>query len=78
MFKKYLSLFDSIGVRERNAVVEIEKIVKHTIQIRQVLDPTFLVEPQIYIDLANQSSGFKCLSSENYIICYFICLEYYF
>ena len=72
MFKKYLSLFDSIGVRERNAVVEIEKIVKHTIQIRQVLDPTFLVEPQIYIDLANQSSGFKCLSSENYIICYFV------
>lgn len=72
MFKKYLSLFHSIGVREHSAVVEIKKLVKHTVQIKQVLDPTFLVDPQIYIDLANHSSEFEYLRNINYIICYFV------
>lgn len=72
MFKKYLMLFDSIGVREYSAAIEINNLLKSTVTIKQVLDPTFLIDPPIYIDLAGKSKGFEYLNNKKYVLCYFV------
>lgn len=72
MYKKYLSLFNVIGVREQDAITEIENIVRNGIKVEHVLDPTLLIDVQIYRNLANHSNEFEYLSDRNYIICYFV------
>lgn len=71
-YERYLRLFDSIGLRENTAVTEIEKIIKGRVKVKQVLDPTFLVNVQDYIELAKESSEFEYLKNEKFIVSYFV------
>lgn len=68
--KELLSRFSHIGVREKSAVNIITTLLQRD-DIAQVLDPTFLLEPCEWEDLANEAIiEFKLPS--NYILCYLI------
>ncbi len=68
--RKLLMQFDHIGVREAQAV----KVLSHLINrkdIRQVIDPTFLLTPDDWKAMA-QNSFYEISLPEKYIFCYLI------
>jgi len=68
--KKLLSSFTHIGVRELTAVKTISSLLKRN-DIVQVLDPTFLLEPHEWNQLAKEADVELKLPSK-YILCYLI------
>lgn len=47
-FKRYISDFNAISIREKNGVEFLKKLVQNQIDIIQVLDPTLLINADIY------------------------------
>lgn len=71
-YKKYLSRFDNIGVREKDAVGLLEELLPEK-KIINVLDPTFLLNANDYDVFVNKSSIKKGLTHQDqFIVCYFI------
>ena len=62
--------FSCIGVRETEAVSVLSKLTGRT-DIRQVLDPTFLLEPNEWRKMA-KGARYEMRLPKNYILCYFI------
>jgi len=69
IYKKYLSRFSKIGVREKTAQIELSKLLKK--DIVTVLDPTFLLNKENWCEIIDKN---KCesLPDKKYIFCYFI------
>ncbi len=69
MYKKYLSRFYKIGVREKTAEIELSKLLNKEVTI--VLDPTFLLNKNDWAKIVDNE---KCepLPNKKYIFCYFI------
>lgn len=65
IYKKYLSRFSWIGVREETAKQLLEPVVPN-VKIDTVLDPTFLLSEEDWKRVCSPSE------SEKYIFCYFI------
>lgn len=70
LYRKYLSRFIKISVREEKAV-EIVKDVSGK-QSTLVLDPTFLLEQEEWRKFAMQSTSVKDHDLQDYVICYFL------
>lgn len=70
-YRKYLSKFKSIGVREKTAVKLLEPIVNR--EVIQVIDPTLLHDTVFWDQFANKAS-FSNLSviPHKYVFCYFV------
>lgn len=64
LYKEYLPLFSSIGVREKNAVDMVRKLSGK--EATWVLDPTLLLNKEDWMKVAKQSYGEK----RNYILLY--------
>lgn len=69
MYKKYLSRFYKIGVREKTAQIELSKLLKK--DVVTVLDPTFLLNKKDWINIIDKENCEK-LPGKKYIFCYFI------
>ncbi len=70
-YKKYLSKFSAIGVRERTAVKLLEPIVKR--EVIQVIDPTLLHDTVFWDQFANKASFSNfCINPHQYVFCYFV------
>lgn len=70
VIKDHLSKFKHIGVREKSAVNVLSKLLQRQ-DIVQVIDPTFLLSSNEWIEVSNQASiEFKL--PEKYILCYLI------
>lgn len=69
MYKKYLSRFYKIGVREKTAEIELSKLLNK--EVTTVLDPTFLLNRNDWAKIIDKD---KCeiLPKNKYIFCYFI------
>lgn len=67
--QEYLSDFQRIAVREREAAIEIRNITERDIDV--VVDPTMLVEPQVWVKLAQKSTKFYELQKQKYVLVYF-------
>lgn len=69
IYKKYLSRFNKIGVREKTAQKELSNLLKK--EVTTVLDPTFLLAKEDWSQIIEVD---KCesLPTEKYIFCYFI------
>lgn len=71
MYKKYLTRFDAIGVREKSAQNELTTILKK--KIETVLDPTFLLNKEEWIDITRGVQiPENIISNQGFIFCYFI------
>ena len=70
--KYLLKNFKGISVREKYAVELIKKFLGFEVQY--VLDPTFLIDKKIYLDLIKnyQSNVIKEINNDNYIFVYII------
>lgn len=68
-YKKYLSLFDAIGVREIAAKKELEKLIDK--EIVTVVDPTLLLDGKFWKNIADGYDNNYDLK-QKYIFCYFI------
>ena len=70
--KHLLKNFKGISVREKYAVELIKKFLGFEVQY--VLDPTFLIDKKIYLDLIKnyQSNVIKEINNDNYIFVYII------
>ena len=68
--KKLLSRFSHIGVREQAAVKAVSKLLNRD-DVQQVLDPTFLLEPHEWNELAKEADIELELPSK-YMLCYLI------
>lgn len=65
-----LMKFSHIGVREDEAVKVLSELTGRT-DIRQVLDPTFLLTPQEWTDMS-KDAVFEVTMPDRYILCYLI------
>lgn len=71
-YKKYLSRFNSIGVREKSAVSIINDL-NLVIPIKQVLDPTLLLNSYDIVSIGNRAIiKNEILDLNGFIFCYFI------
>lgn len=71
-YKKYLSRFNNIGVREKSAV-SIIKDLNIAVPIKQVLDPTLLLGSNDIVAIGNKAKIKNEISDLNgFIFCYFI------
>ncbi len=68
VYKKYLSRFDTISVREKTAENLIKNIVNK--EVVTVLDPTFLLNGSFWKEFAERYKDM--LPDEDFIFCYFI------
>ena len=68
--KNLLLKFSHIGVRESEAVKVLSELTGRT-DIRQVVDPTFLLSPQVWHQMSNDAV-YETDIPENYILCYLI------
>lgn len=68
--KKYLSLFKNIGVREKSACLYLKTFLGRE-DIKQVLDPTFLLDSSHWSHFSNNATIEFDVPKE-YIFCYFI------
>jgi hypothetical protein len=68
--KKLLSKFSSIGVREKTAVTMLTELTGRT-DIKQVLDPTFLLSPNEWNEMADNAT-YEMAIPEDFILCYLI------
>lgn len=68
-YKKYLSRFYKIGVREKTAQHELSKLLSK--DIVTVLDPTFLLNKDSWSEIINKNNS-EPLPDKKYIFCYFI------
>ena len=68
--KKLLSRFSHIGVREQAAAKAVSTLLNRD-DVQQVLDPTFLLEPHEWNELAKEADVEQKLPSK-YILCYLI------
>ena len=72
VYKRYLSRFSYIGVREKSAELELKRYIKN-VPIDTVLDPTFLLKKNDYIEMAYKATIPQNIkNSKGYIACYFI------
>lgn len=69
IYKKYLSKFNKIGVREKTAQVELSQLLNK--DIVTVLDPTFLLNKEEWHEIIDNEIS-KSLPTKKYIFCYFI------
>lgn len=67
MYRKYLSQFNAIGVREKTAEKLLSDLLKK--KVETVLDPTFLLDRY---DWEKMSVKPKNLKDSEYIFCYFV------
>jgi len=71
MYKRYLSRFMAIGVREKSAEQLLSKLIN--VPVRTVLDPTFLLNRDKWRSIsANADIPDNYKQMEGYIFCYFI------
>lgn len=70
LYKKHISLFDHIGLREKTGCDLIGKLLNRQ-DIANVLDPTFLLTPQDWITFA-QNAVIEFVTPQKYILCYLI------
>lgn len=70
IYKKYLSSFEKISVREETAKNVLEKIVN--VPIKKVVDPTFLLDKDEWIRFSNGCTLQNFKIQIPYILCYFI------
>ncbi|WP_303837441.1 polysaccharide pyruvyl transferase family protein [Ruminococcus flavefaciens] len=72
VYKKYISRFESVSVREESAAATLSEIVNRKINV--VADPTFLLEKQDLRNLAseNNAAAVAATDGEKFILCYFI------
>lgn len=68
--KQLLLKYSHIGVRENGAVKVLSELTGRT-DIEQVLDPTFLLSPEEWGNLAGNAKS-EIPPLKNYILCYFI------
>lgn len=73
--KDLLSQFKHIGVREETAVLLLRKLLNRS-DIKQVVDPTFLLDENHWQSFANKAS-IDIEVPEKYILCYFVGSESY-
>lgn len=69
IYKKYLSRFSKIGVREKTAQSELSTILKK--DVVTVLDPTFLLNKGEWSKIIDKTVS-EPLPDKKYIFCYFI------
>lgn len=72
-FKKYVSSFAAISVREKSGVNIIKKELG--IEVPQVLDPVFLLGREYWCKLLNNSArsmNEAILKNDQYVLCYFL------
>ena len=73
-YRKYLSKFKSIGVREKTAVKLLEPIVNR--EVIQVIDPTLLHDTVFWDQFANKASlSNLSIEPHKYVFCYFVMLD---
>ena len=69
VFKELLSNFSSISVREKHAINQLQPLV--STKIKEILDPTLLLDKKIWIDdYAKKSNYYN--TKEKYILTYFV------
>lgn len=68
VYKKYLSSFDYISVREMDAKRELEKIISRT-DIRVDIDPTFLLTKEEWSSMADEGEAYN---RNEYILLYLL------
>ncbi len=69
VFKDSLKKFNSISVREKHAINQLQPLV--SIKIKEILDPTLLLNQETWIDdYAKKSKYYK--TNEKYILTYFV------
>lgn len=68
IYKKYLSRFNKIGVREKTAQIELSKLLNK--EVVTVLDPTFLLNKDEWSKIIDNK--YETLPKKKYIFCYFI------
>ena len=70
VYRKYLSKFSAIGIREKTGELELRRILGDA-NIQTVLDPSFLLTQD---DLKNAASGVSVEEADGkkYIFCYFV------
>lgn len=69
IFKNLLKDFNSISVREKHAIDQLQPLVSQ--KIKEVLDPTLLLDKNIWLeDYAKESK--YCNINEKYILTYFV------
>ena len=74
VFKEYLKDFNSISVREKHAIEQLQPLVSK--KIKELLDPTLLLEKNVWLEeYAKDSKYFK--TEEKYILTYFVGGEKY-
>ncbi|MBM6820169.1 polysaccharide pyruvyl transferase family protein [Clostridium saudiense] len=66
-YRKFIRNIDYVSVREESGKKLIKDIAQR--EVKQVVDPTLLVDRKVWIDLI---SGVKNEISEKYIFCYFL------
>lgn len=70
-YKKYLSEYNAIGVREKTAATLLADLLDRNIQV--VLDPSFLLDKNRWnLAISTQVKDSAVLQSGSYIFCYFI------
>lgn len=70
LYKKYLSSYKYISVREKQSVDALMKCI--TNKITEVVDPTFLLSNIEWNDLMNNAKLDKSSFNEPFIFCYFV------
>lgn len=71
-YKKYLSRFNNIGVREKSAVSIIDDL-NIAVPIKQVLDPTLLLDSDDIVSIGNKAIiKNEIFDLNGFIFCYFI------
>ncbi len=73
--KVLLSQFKHIGVREKTAVLLLRKLLNRS-DIKQVVDPTFLLDENHWQNFANKAN-IDIEIPKKYILCYFVGRESY-
>lgn len=71
-YQRYLSLYNSISVREYNGQNVISQILGKEVPV--VLDPTLLIQKEEWHKIAEESIDFDL--PENYILCYMLAYTY--
>lgn len=69
VFKQLLNDFDSISVREKHALEQIQPLVSQ--KVKELLDPTLLLDKKIWVDNYAKKSKYYD-TSEEYILTYFV------
>lgn len=69
-YKKYLSEFTAIGVREKKAVELLEPIIKR--KVTNVIDPTLLHDIHFWDKYAEKADIPESIEKGNFIFCYFV------